>query len=166
MTGKKLLLSFWLATAVFCFLQIVFGPGGLTEMTRLQEQRARLEIHLDQLKQDNLRLNSRYKALSTSAEAVRLEARALGWFEPGTIPVRTLDGAEFRLPSDEPDLSAVPPLPAESSDSSLFFRVAWPLLFLVFHTFFSLLARMWPQGLRSIQTFPVVLPPGLDFFRK
>jgi len=173
MKGTKLLLSFWLSTAAFCLLQILFGPGGFTETARLRDQQARLEVRLDLLKGDNARLNARYEALRTSAEAVRLEARALGWFRPGEIPVRTLDGAEFRLPSDAPDLSMVPRLPRESADLTLFFRLAWPILFISFYTLFVLVGRFWPTSDRwglilqsGRDNLPVPFQTGLDFFRK
>ena len=166
MKGKKFLLAFWLSSAAFCFLQIVFGPGGFTETARLKEQQGRLESRLEVLREDNARLTARYKALATSPEAIRLEARALGFFRPGEIPIRTLDGAEFRLPTEEPDLSTIPPLASVSSDASLFFRVAWPLLFLVFYTLFWLVERMWPVDRRTESLFPIPFQARLDFFRK
>lgn len=173
MKGSKLLLSFWLSTGVFCLLQILFGPGGLTEMSRLREQQARLEVRLEALRTENQQLTLRYEALKTSPEAVRLEARSLGYFRPGEMPVRTLDGAGFRLPSDEPDLSVVPPLPPDDDSASVFFRVAWFLLFAVFVLLFHLWDRLKPQRsswsrlVRSPgHNLPVPLQTGLDFFRK
>jgi len=173
MKGTKLLLSFWLATAAFCLLQILFGPGGFTETARLKEQQSRLEVRLAELKEDNQRLTARYDSLRTSAEAIRLEARSLGWFRSGEIPVRTLDGAEFRLPPEAPNLSTVPRLGENALDLSLFFRLAWPLLFLTFYALFYLVERMWPQQGRweglvqaARQNLPVPFQSGLDFFRK
>lgn len=173
MKGTKLLLSFWLSTAAFCLLQILFGPGGFTETARLREQQARLDVRLEALKEDHLRLTARYEALRTSAEAVRLEARSLGWFSAGDIPIRTLDGAEFRLPPETPDLSLVPKLGPSALDLSLFFRLAWPLLFASFYTFFIVLSKIWPPQDRwddlirsGRQNLPVPLQSGLDFFRK
>jgi hypothetical protein len=128
---------------------------------------------LTALREDNARLTARYEALRTSPEAVRLEARALGYFRPGETPVRTLDGAEFRLPSDEPDLSTVPPLAEAGPNTTLFFRLALPLLFFVYYAIFHLAARLWPArstlpALRRepFNRLPAVLNAGLDFFRK
>jgi len=164
MTGVKLLLSAWAATVAFCLLHIVFGPGGLTETSALREQQARLEVRLTELRADNLRLSARYEGLRTSVEAVRLEARSLGWFQRGEVPVRTLDGARFHLPSPAPDQSGVTPLPSERTETSLFFRLAWPLLFLVFHLLQILAGRLRPPDTAAPPA--LVLPGGLDFFRK
>jgi len=173
MKGSKLLLSFWLSTAAFCLLQILFGPGGLTETGRWKDQQTRLESRLQSLKDENQRLSARYEALRSSTDAIRLEARSLGYFRPGEVPVRTLEGTEFRLPSDAPDLSAVPTLAADNESVSLFFRVAWPLLFLVFTASFHLWDRLrppkeeWERSLRYVENrLPVPLQTGLDFFRK
>jgi len=173
MKGTKLLLSFWLSTVAFCVLQIVFGPAGLVQTARLQEYQTRLDSRLEALQGENLRLKTRYDALRTSTEAVRLEARALGYFRPGETPVRTLDGAGFRLPSEEPDLSVVPAPAANVLETSLFFRLAWPLLFLVFFAFLHLWELLWPAGqpraepLRlPLPNLPARLQTGLDFFRK
>lgn len=172
MKGTKLLLSIWLATAAFCLLQILFGPGGFSETARLKEQQARLEVRLETLKQDNQRLNARYESLRSSAEAIRLEARSLGWFGAGEIPVRTLDGADFRLPPEAPDLSVVPRLGPSSFDLSLFFRLVWPLLLVSFYTAFYLLEKMlpargWSEWVEtSRNNLPVPFQTGLDFFRK
>lgn len=126
-----------------------------------------------ELKAENLSLTARYEALRTSAEAIRLEARALGWFAPGEVPVRTIAGAEFRLPSDGADLSTVPRLGESPNDLAWFFRFAWFALFAIFWTILYLLERMWPalgrwEGLwsRPRSNLPVVLQTGLDFFRK
>jgi cell division protein FtsB len=173
MKGTKLLLSFWLSTVTFCLLQIIFGPTGLTETARLKEFGSRLDSRLEALQEDNIRLSGRYEALRTSADAVRLEARALGYFRPGETPVRTPEGVVFRLPSDAPDLSPVKPLPVESPGITLFFRLAWPLLFLVFFSFFHLWERLWPRGtpedeqpFRQVMRLPAPIQTGLDFFRK
>jgi len=173
MKGTKFLLAFWLSIATFCLLQIVFGPSGITETARLNEQNSRLEARLTALREDNARLTARYEALRTSPTAIELEARSLGYFRPGETPVRTLDGAEFRLPSDEPDLSTVPPLADSSASTSLFFRLALPLLFLVYFGSFHLASRLWPARspgtelvLRARNSLSVVLNTGVDFFRK
>lgn len=173
MKGSKLLLSFWLATAAFCFLQILFGPGGLTETAKLKDQKVKLEARLTALEDENLRLTARYMALQSSTEAVRLEARSLGYFLPGDVPVRTLVGAEFRLPSDEPDLSVVPSLPESDGTTAGFFRAAWVLLFLVFYAFFQLVDRLrpardgWDGSVQTaVRNLPVPIQTGLDFFRK
>lgn len=164
MTGAKLLISAWAATAVFCLLHIAFGPGGWTETSALREQQARLATRLEALQAENLRLTARYEGLRTSAEAVRLEARALGYFARGEVPVRTLEGASFRLPNPGPDLSGVPPLASERAEISLFFRLAWPLLFIVVHLLQVLAARLRSRGTEAERS--LALPGGLDFFRK
>jgi cell division protein FtsB len=181
MKGSRFLLAFWLSTASFCLLQIVFGPGGITETQRLDDQKARLESRLVELQAENARLAARYEALRTNPEAVRLEARALGYFETGEVPVRTLGGAQFRLPPDDSHLSRIAPIAGGSSDTSLFFRLAWPLLFLVFWGTLNLFSRLGfslgrapsapeiPSGnlpaVRSSERLPA---PGfgVDFFRK
>jgi|GEM_PF-1792800 cell division protein FtsB len=173
MKGTKFLLSFWLSTATFCLLQVLFGPGGLSETARLREQDTRLDTRLTALRDENARLTARYESLRTSAEAIRLEARALGYFRPGDTPVRTLDGAEFRLPPDAPDMASVPPFAGEGADSRWFFRIAMPLLFGLYYSLFHLIERLKP----SKTTLPALRPgprlnlpapfsTGLDFFRK
>lgn len=173
MNPTKFVVCAWLATAAFCLLQIVFGPTGLVETARVQDQKHRLEARLESLRAENLRLAARYEALRTSQDEVRLEARALGWFQPGETPVRTLDGPNFQLPSEEPDLSTVPPLAPQHPDLTLFFRLAWPLLFALFYFSFHLMARLWPSrsSLPALydenrQNLPLPLQTGLDFFRK
>jgi len=172
MKGTKFFLSLWLSIATFCLLQIFFGPGGVVETARLRDQNTLLENRLTALRDENARLTARYEALRTSAEAVRLEARALGYFRPGETPVRTL-GAEFRLPSDEPDLSTVPPVPDNAAASSWFFRIALPLLFVVYSLLFHLVSLLWPRETSEPTTLPAVrrslpfpLIRGVDFFRK
>ena len=172
MKGTKLLLSLWLSTAAFCLLQILFGPGGLGEMAQLKDQQARLDARLEALKDDNFRLTAQYGALLSSPEAIRLEARSLGWFRTGDVPVRTLDGAEFRLPSDTPDLSLVPSLVRDEWDLSLFFRLAWPLLFVSCFVLLYLVEKLrptrspWDELNPSQRNLPVPFQTGLDFFRK
>lgn len=172
MKPTHLVLSFWLATLSFCVLQILFGPTGMTETKALQEQSQKLAQRLVALQEDNRRLSARYEALRTSAEEVRLEARSLGWFAPGEVPIRT-QGTSLRLPPEEPNLSMVPRLSREGSDPSFFFRVAWPLLFFLYSAFFAVTSRLWPspQGRMgalegSSSNLPVPLQTGLDFFRK
>jgi cell division protein FtsB len=181
MKGSQFLLAFWLSTASFCLLQIVFGPGGITETHRLEEQKTRLEARLGELQAENARLAARYEALRTNPEAVRLEARALGYFESGEVPVRTLGGAEFRLPPDDPHLSRIAPIAGGSHDTSLFFRLAWLMLFLVFWGTLNLFSRLGfrlgraaPEPETPAGNLPAVrseerLPApwfGVDFFRK
>jgi cell division protein FtsB len=177
MKGSRFLLAFWLSTASFCLLQIVFGPGGITETRRLEEQKTKLDVRLAELQAENTRLAARYESLRTSPEAVRLEARALGYFAAGDVPVRTLGGAEFRLPPDSVHLSRIPPVTGEDDASPLFFRLAWPLLLLTFWGALHLVSLLAPrpeESLGSTEKLPAVRPPerlpapwlGLDFFRK
>ena len=173
MKGTKLLLSFWLSTVAFCILQILFGPTGLTETARLKEYRARLESRLSALEIDNARLTGRYESLRTSSEAVRLEARSLGYFRVGDTPVRTPEGSGFRLPPDQPDLTLVRRPQGNDPGLTVFFRLAWPLLLLSFLTFFHLWERIRPHPEpedeaipADLPKLPAPLPTGLDFFRK
>lgn len=142
-------------------------------MARLRDQSTRLESRLAALREENARLTARYEALRSSPESIRLEARALGYFRPGEMPVRTLDGAQFRLPSDEPDLSTVPTLSNKNAGTTVFFRIALPLLFLVYYSLFLLLDRMGSSKqstelvpLAPRINLPVPFRTGLDFFRK
>jgi len=144
----------------------------MSETVVLREQSQKLAERLTALEEDNQRLSARYEALRTSVEEVRLEARSLGWFAPGEVPVRT-QGATLRLPPEDPNFSMVPRQPKEGSDTSFFFRVAWPLLFFLFSTFFAVASRLWPPrwaGMGPLggttSNLPVPLQTGLDFFRK
>jgi cell division protein FtsB len=173
MNPTKLVVCAWLATACFCLLQIFFGPTGWTETERLKDQKRLLDQRVASLQQENLRLNARYEALRTSQDAVRLEARSLGWFLARETPVRTLGGAVFKLPSDEPDLSTVPRLADGGPNTALVFRLAWPLLFTLFYALFYLVARLWPRTeefslvySKKHTNLPVPVQTGLDFFRK
>ena len=158
MKASRLLLALWFSTACFCALQIVFGPGGITETQKLERQKALLDVRLADLQTENARLSARYEALKNSPEAVRLEARSLGYFQPSETPVRTLGGVSFQLPDDETHLSRIPPVTDENRSTSLFFRLAWPLLFLVFWGTFQLIPRFAAPQLPSLF--------GVDFFRK
>lgn len=177
MKGSRFLLSFWLSTAAFCVLQIVFGPGGITATRQLEQQKTVLASRLAELRAENARLAARYESLLTSPNAVRLEARSLGYFEAGEVPVRTLGGAEFRLPPEDTHLSRIPPMAGQTHASPLFFRLAWPLLFLVFWGALHLLPRFGytaslpssnDEKLPAIRTDDRLPAPwfGLDFFRK
>ena len=173
MKGTKLLLSFWLSTVAFCVLQILFGPTGFTETSRLKDYRTRLETRLSALEADNVRLVGRYEALRTSTDAVRLEARSLGYFRVGETPVKTPGGTGFRLPPDRPDLILVRRPPSNDPGLTVFFRLAWPLLLLSFLTVFHLYERLRPRSepqdepaLPVLEKLPAPLPTGLDFFRK
>jgi len=158
MKGSRFLLALWLSTACFCALQIVFGPGGVTETRKLERQKALLDVRLAELQAENTRLSARYDALKNNPEAVRLEARSLGYFQSFETPVRTLGGVSFQLPDDETHLSRIPPVADENRSTSLFFRLAWPLLFLVFWGTLQLIPRIAAPQLPS--------PFRLDFFRK
>jgi hypothetical protein len=173
MKGTKLLLSLWLSTVAFCVLQILFGPTGFTETARLKEYRTRLESRLSALETDNIRLIGRYEALRTSSEAVRLQARTLGYFRTGDTPVLTPGSVGFRLPSDQPDLTLVRKPPSNDPGLTVFFRLAWPLLLLSFVTIFHLWERLRPPAELEeeappplLEKLPAPLPTGLDFFRK
>lgn len=173
MRPSKIVLSAWLATGAFCLLQILFGPTGLTETLRLKQVQHQLDLRLADLRKDNADLTARYEALRTSGEVVRLEARRLGWFRPGERPVLAPVGTTLALPSDRPNLTPVVVDELDPQALSVFFRLAWPLLFAMFYTALVLWSRLRPEHGGALVVFQG--PPGnlparwlgtLDFFRK
>jgi hypothetical protein len=162
MKGKKILLSMWLATAAFCLLQIVTGPNGVLETARVRSDVERLDRQLVALENDNLRLQARFDALKTSSQAIELEARQLGWYRAGDIPVKVIQGQSFRLPEAAIDLTLVLPAPSEPLPDG-FFRLAWFVLIALFYGLISLLDLLLERDI-----LPRSLVPGLrlDLFRK
>jgi len=162
MKGKKILLSMWLATAAFCLLQIVTGPNGVLETARVRSDVERLDRQLVALENDNLRLQARFDALKTSSQAIELEARQLGWYRAGDIPVKVIQGQSFRLPEAAIDLTLVLPAPSEPLPDG-FFRLTWFVLIALFYGLISLLDLLLERDI-----LPRSLVPGLrlDLFRK
>ncbi|MEI8093189.1 MAG: septum formation initiator family protein [Spirochaetales bacterium] len=161
MKGKKILLSLWLATAAFCLLQIVAGPNGFLVTAKLQDDAQRLDKRLSALAEDNARLQARFDALQSSSEAVRLEARRLGWFRAGEIPVKVMEGQGFHLPTKAPDFTLALPSATEAP-AEVFFRLAW---FLFVALFWGLLT-LWDL-LRDRELLPrgLIVRGRLDLFR-
>jgi hypothetical protein len=162
MKGKKILLSIWLATAAFCLLQIVTGPNGVLETARVRSDVERLELQLVTLEADNQRLQAHFDALRTSSQAVELEARQLGWYRAGDIPVKVIQGQGFRLPEDSLERTLVLPTPSEPLPDG-FFRLAWFVLIALFYGLISLLDLLLDR-----EILPRSLVPGvrLDLFRE
>jgi cell division protein FtsB len=162
MKARKILLSLWLATAAFCLLQIVAGPNGILVTTQLQADAARLDARLAQLAEDNARLRQIYQALNTSAEAVRLEARRLGWFQSGDVPVKVVEGQSFQLPPESYSFTQVLQSPVVLLPDA-FFRLSWFLLVAVFWGVLSLLDLLRE---REVGTRALDLRGRLDLFRQ
>ncbi|NNM54652.1 MAG: hypothetical protein HKM05_08025, partial [Spirochaetales bacterium] len=92
MRGNKIILAAWSALAVFCVIQVIWGPLGVLQTNQLQTYEKKLDKRLTDLQDENESLWRQYDSLRTSEGAVRLQARQLGWFENGDIPVRVLSG--------------------------------------------------------------------------
>ena len=148
MRGNKIILAAWSALAVFCVIQVIWGPLGVLQTNQLQAYEKKLDKRLADLQDENESLWRQYDSLRISEGAVRLQARQLGWFEKGDIPVRVVSGPALGSGFHEEVWRAYRPhLP--SDNLSLFFRSAWFLLF-----FFFYLVFFFVDKLRAIPASP------------
>ena len=86
-------------------LQDVFGTHGLLAMRRAQKESARVQREIDQINQENRRLQENVKALKTDPAAIeRIAREEMGLARPGEYI--------FKLPAkpgDAPALVSPPP---------------------------------------------------------
>lgn len=92
-------------------LQDVFGTHGLLAMRRAQKEAARVQLEIDQINQENLRLQENVKALKTDPAAIeRIAREEMGLARPGEyifkIPAKPGDAPA--LVSPPPDSAAKP----------------------------------------------------------
>jgi cell division protein FtsB len=65
-------------------LQDVFGTHGLIAMRRAQQEAARVQKQIDQINEENRRLQERVKALKTDPQAIeRIAREEMGLARPG-----------------------------------------------------------------------------------
>lgn len=142
-------------------------------MVLLHKEQTRLESKIEALQLENLRLTSQYEALRTSPEAIRLEARKLGYFRPGDIPVRTLGPMGFQLPPPRLDAISIPAKIVTDTNTALFFRLVWPMLFMIVWVMLWGVERL--RGATKTKSFvlhetppalPVPVHTALDIFHK
>ncbi len=151
MRGNKIILAAWSALAVFCVIQVIWGPLGVLQTNQLQTYEKKLDKRLADLQDENESLWRQYDSLRISEGAVRLQARQLGWFAKGDIPVRVLSGPALGSGFHEEVWRAYRPhLPTDNL--SLFFRSAWFLLFFFFYLVFFFVDKLRAMPARP-QTF-------------
>lgn len=78
----RILLSIYAGFVTYCLMVFFFGRTGVFATSELRDFRARLEANLSQLEKTNAHLADHFDALRSSPEAIRLEARQLGFLEP------------------------------------------------------------------------------------
>lgn len=102
----------WFLAAAFVLLlmQDVFGTHGVLAMRRAQQETKSVRGEIDQLNQENNRLQQNVKSLKTDPEAIeRIAREEMGLARPGEYI--------FRLPpksSATPATPSVPPDPAKT----------------------------------------------------
>lgn len=92
-------------------LQDVFGTHGLLAMRRAQKEAARVQLEINQINQENRRLQENVKALKTDPAAIeRIAREEMGLARPGEyifkIPAKP--GGAPALVSPAPDSAAKP----------------------------------------------------------
>lgn len=80
---SRILLSIYFGFAAYCLVVLVFGSTGIIANSELKAYRSRLETNLSHLEATNAQLASRFDALRGNPETIKLEARQLGYLEPG-----------------------------------------------------------------------------------
>jgi cell division protein FtsL len=88
-------------------LQDVFGTHGLIAMRRAQQEAARVQKQIDQINEENRRLQERVKALKTDPQTIeRIAREEMGLARPGEyifkIPPRPGDASSPASPSTDP----------------------------------------------------------------
>jgi cell division protein FtsB len=92
-------------------LQDVFGTHGLLAMRRAQKEAARVQLEIDQINQENRRLQANVKALKTDPAAIeRIAREEMGLARPGEyifkLPAKP--GEAPALVSPAPDSATKP----------------------------------------------------------
>jgi len=89
-------------------LQDVFGTHGLLAMRRAQKESARVQREIDQINQENRRLQENVKALKTDPAAIeRIAREEMGLARPGEYI--------FKLPTKPGDAPALVSPPSDSA---------------------------------------------------
>lgn len=89
-------------------LQDVFGTHGLLAMRRAQKESARVQREIDQINQENRRLQENVKALKTDPAAIeRIAREEMGLARPGEYI--------FKLPTKPSDAPALVSPPSDSA---------------------------------------------------
>jgi len=105
-------LNWFLAVGLaLLLLQDVFGTHGLLAMRRAQKEAARVQLEIDQINQENRRLQENVKALKTDPAAIeRIAREEMGLARPGEyifkIPAKPGDAPALVSPA--PDSTAKP----------------------------------------------------------
>jgi cell division protein FtsB len=105
-------LNWFLAVGLaLLLLQDVFGTHGLLAMRRAQKEAARVQLEIDQINQENRRLQENVKALKTDPAAIeRIAREEMGLARPGEyifkIPAKPGDAPALVSPA--PDSAAKP----------------------------------------------------------
>jgi cell division protein FtsB len=105
-------LNWFLAVGLaLLLLQDVFGTHGLLAMRRAQKEAARVQLEIDQINQENRRLQENVKALKTDPTAIeRIAREEMGLARPGEyifkIPAKPGDAPALVSPA--PDSAAKP----------------------------------------------------------
>ena len=79
----RVFLSLYLGFAAYCLVVLVFGKTGIVATSELRSYHSRLEANLSNLENINTQLGDHFDALRSNPVTIRLEARKLGYLEPG-----------------------------------------------------------------------------------
>lgn len=137
-----MLLACYLAFLVFSGLQLVYGDHGFLAMEALAAYERQLDANLDGLQEKNRVLRMRYEALRTDPEAIRLEARRLGYYGPADLPIK-VSGLE--RPGAVETGAKVLEFSYANDFMDNFFRSIWFVLALMFYALLSVAERFWER---------------------
>lgn len=90
---RYIMLSLWVAVAVYSTFSYLYGPTGLASMKRLELQKARLEKNVEELEQIRQNLTYSVNSLLYDRETLEVLARDLGYGKPGEYFIR-ISGAD------------------------------------------------------------------------
>ncbi len=83
----RLFLSLYAGFVVYCLAVLFWGQTGIVAHARLLGVEGRLQANMKNLEQINGRLQQEFEALRSDPAAIKLEARQLGYYAPGELPI-------------------------------------------------------------------------------
>ena len=144
----RLLLSVYLGFLFSCLLLFLFSASGLRSYRALAAYRDILQRNITELELLQRSLAGEQEALRTDPGRIALQARELGWFEPGQRVVRLDSRTVVRDP--HPAGSLVRPARAEPHNATLL-RILCLALPFGFYLALRFLGRRWQHAGRRFR---------------